>query len=353
MSGPRQATYRRAAQQRQTCACPGGGSSRRRAAARAGRWNPRNHNPAAAAAAAARVAATSRARLAARAAAAANRLRRCASVPAESPPRDAAADAGVRHASSPPAADAPRRRAYVPAAIAPRALLTAAATLAAGARAHAAAARGGSRGRGRRRPGSARRPPREELGAAALDLSALLAQRDGLRRAFARRKNAFRGFADLGEAAAAYFPAGLGRDLFCAVARAGAAGASAAELAAQLGEAPGAVGACLEAERAGAGVFRRVGARWHLPTIVGQPGAGAQRVWPCLLEALRGWPAGLPITARPTPYPTLPYPTLTPAWPACFHRCRLQAQRLLTSLECSCLPNSETGVAPAPRMPAR
>jgi len=258
------------------------------------------------------VAATSRARLAARAAAAANRLRRCASVPAESPPRDAAAAAGVRHASSPPAADAARRRAYVPAAVAPRGAPAAAVAMAAGAllkaRARAAAARGGARGCGRRRPGSARAPPCEELGAAALDLSALLAQRDGLRRASAARKNAFRGFADLGEAAAAYFPAGLGRDLFCAVARAGAAGASAAELADQLGEKPAAVGACLEEEREGSGVFRRVGGRWHLPTIVGVPGGGAQRIWPCLLEALRGWPAGLPITARPAPYPTLPYP---------------------------------------------
>jgi len=171
-----------------------------------------------------------------------------------------------------------------------------------GAAARPPARREGRRDREDREDGDDREDGGEREGgagaAAALDLAELLAQRDGLRRRYGARMHAFRGFAELDEAAAAYFPAGLGRDLFCALARAFAAGASAGELAGQLGAAPGAVGACLEAEAAGSGVFRRIGARWHLAPSVGQPGAGSEAVWPGLRVALRTYRGGLPLKAR-------------------------------------------------------
>jgi len=171
-----------------------------------------------------------------------------------------------------------------------------------GAAARPPARREGRRDREDREDGDDREDGGEREGgagaAAALDLAELLAQRDRLRRRYGARMHAFRGFAELDEAAAAYFPAGLGRDLFCALARAFAAGASAGELAGQLGAAPGAVGACLEGEAAGSGVFRRIGARWHLAPSVGQPGAGSEAVWPGLRVALRTYRSGLPLKAR-------------------------------------------------------
>ncbi|KAK9826711.1 hypothetical protein WJX81_000178 [Elliptochloris bilobata] len=126
-----------------------------------------------------------------------------------------------------------------------------------------------------------------EVTADALGVEDFDKKRDSLREKYGARKNAFSG---VGEAAAAYFAAGLAWDVFCCVAAGSAKGRTIADIAKQLKVDKAEVTKVLEREADFSGVFQPSGKLWHLATGAGLPGHGAQEIWLSLQECLRGSP---------------------------------------------------------------
>lgn len=140
-----------------------------------------------------------------------------------------------------------------------------------------------------------------ELSAGALDIPDLDAKREALRKEHGARLRAFSGFKCIDEAAAAYFAAGLERDVFRALAQTTPRSLSTEQLAERLSVDKGVIAAFLEKEAKFSKVVQKTHGRWQLDPATGHPGTGQQEIWPSMRECLQKSPKGLSLKARTSP----------------------------------------------------